>query len=262
MGEAKRRREDARSAVLSDNLYKDMMRFAYEHTCDVLDNADAELVEALSTIYISRNAAIDTIIDSFPQGRIACGDKCAFCCHQMVTCRPFEIFVIAKALHTSKSAEELQSIRDKLWVGRTLPLVAGARYGHNFPCPLLVQNSCAIYADRPMACRQYVSSAKQLCQHAFDGLTDDPPFNVDMRMKGTAINVGIDCALYSRGRLDVEPVELCRALLLALDRPDESFDIWINRGSPFAACKVQSQDEPSYTDFLCALVDKLQRQRA
>jgi hypothetical protein len=48
-------------------------------------------------------------------------------------------------------------------------MIAGSRYfREGVPCPFLENESCSIYADRPMTCREYhVSTPAELCREIY-----------------------------------------------------------------------------------------------
>lgn len=99
---------------------------------------------------------------------IACRDKCSYCCHQYVGVVPPEVFRLADAVRADRSrAGDVASV-----IARCAPLRGlspEVRVGRKLPCPLLVDNRCSTYAQRPLVCRQTTSLDLSGCLEEFEG---------------------------------------------------------------------------------------------
>lgn len=83
---------------------------------------------------------------SYAEGLVACKSGCSACCHMTVELGQVEADYIAT--NTSFRAKRLKHDRKNA----TTPWV-----DKNRPCPFLKDNSCSIYAYRPLSCRLHVN---------------------------------------------------------------------------------------------------------
>jgi Fe-S-cluster containining protein len=95
---------------------------------------------------------------------VECRAGCSFCCHQNVEVTIPEAILVANAirgpidprhailLDTATATASLTQ-HDRMKTGRA--------------CPLLVDDDCSVYADRPMLCRALLSSDAKRCETAF-----------------------------------------------------------------------------------------------
>lgn len=122
--------------------------------------------------------------------KASCKNRCSACCRQMVPISSSEAYALSALLDAmpksrkSKVKERfssaIETLSKKGWVARldeyeTLnPEEQTNVYQEYFlegiPCPLLEDDSCSIYEDRPAICREYlVTSDPDKCTDPFDG---------------------------------------------------------------------------------------------
>lgn len=247
MGEAKRRRNNPTASVAAlAKTSRAVFVEAYQRTGEALERHDANIVQALLETYKGRNFAIDMALRQFHQmGGAACGEGCHACCHQVVMCDPFEALNIAKYILERKDKAFIDKVLASLRALAPLPLDANARYGADKPCPLLENGRCSIYEVRPRPCRTVLSGSREACDACLAGKETPIPYIMDGIQIASSLNLGIQLALSSRKRLEVEPVELTRSLLLALEDFDKTAAMWLMGHDPFASCRVERPPELS-----------------
>ena len=117
--------------------------------------------------------------------QVSCRAGCGACCRQMVPVSPAEAFGIRmttegmKAMRRKKTLQRfavtltrldkaglLESLRERHILGEAeLAALDRAYFGAGVACPVLEDESCGIYADRPLACREYlVTSPAKFCK--------------------------------------------------------------------------------------------------
>lgn len=127
----------------------------------------------------------DTMVDlsvraAAERGRaLACKVGCGACCRQLVPISRIEARRIAEvvdalpeprrsivrerfsdAIEGLRSAGLLERLRDAKSIDVEELSALGEQYFRlGIPCPLLENESCSIYADRPLICRQYIVSS-------------------------------------------------------------------------------------------------------
>jgi Putative zinc- or iron-chelating domain len=154
MGEAKRKRAKAAGSMDDPNFQKSIVTQSFEQTCKLLDEPQLDDFRALILTHRGRDGMLDQAAMTYAHsGKAECQAGCSACCHQMVLCTPFEVFSIARHLLDSKTAADLEAVKDRLERLAGLPLHPDARYGIQNPCALLDNNRCSIYEQRPSVCR-------------------------------------------------------------------------------------------------------------
>jgi hypothetical protein len=211
---------------------------AFEQTCKLLDDPQLDTLRSLIHTHRGRDQMLDqTTAAHAKAGKAECGAGCAFCCHQMVLCTPFEIFSIAQYLFTTKTLAEIAVIKDRLAILAPLPLEARVRYDAKHPCALLENDRCTIYEQRPSACRTLLSASRTACRDSLAANSGTVPFIIDPARVSSLLQLAIDFALVSRANLFIERVELSRALLIALTDFDAVLARWGNGENPFPDCQ-------------------------
>lgn len=215
---------------------------AFEETRRQFDGyKDVGTLDLLGHVMRGRNQAVDEIAHDFATDAGAeCGAGCAFCCYQMVLCAPFEIFIIAKHLLDTRSAQEIGEIKQRLVGLAAVPLDAQHRTKADSPCALLDGNRCGIYDYRPSLCRTMLSTSRDACEaHLKTGL-GTVPFIAEPVVIAFLMQLGIDYALIAK-RFSTEKVELARALLIALNDFDKVFSGWLMGKDVFPDCQPDRQ---------------------
>jgi hypothetical protein len=105
---------------------------------------------------------------------------------------------------------------------RCAPLVgveAAARMGAKLPCPMLVDNACAAYVERPFVCRQTAAYEVEPCMDGYegrDGLMRAPRRELSASSNAHVAMLG---AMKAAG-LNTDGHELAAALSAVVDDPD------------------------------------------
>jgi hypothetical protein len=111
------------------------------------------------------NRTIDEFIAA--GAAIQCRDGCSFCCYQNVDATIPEAIMVALRLvadddpRRAAVVETADAVKD---------LDDEARIATARPCPFLIDKSCSVYEDRPLACRSLTSPDAARCHQAMDDL--------------------------------------------------------------------------------------------
>jgi Fe-S-cluster containining protein len=141
-----------------------------------VDPGPMRLRDLVPTAYELTNILVERAIQREEKEgrRISCRSGCGICCCQMVPLSPPEVFYLIDRMErfdTSRRQEWLgrfETIAEELEKQRMLgplldpeysdePVLSIAReyFSLKRVCPFLVDQSCSIYDDRPVACREY-----------------------------------------------------------------------------------------------------------
>lgn len=156
--------------------------------------------------------------------RFDCKKGCAICCRLEVQVFPQEAFRIARTLRGQPGLESLVTALAE-HVQRHRGITDTRQRGF---CPLLVDGSCSIYEQRPLACRKMVSLDVERCKQMGESVPSDP----EMAFKADAVVSGTRKA-YARLKLPIENHELIASVLLALTDPTAE-ERWWNGEDVFA----------------------------
>ncbi|MBI3542477.1 MAG: YkgJ family cysteine cluster protein [Deltaproteobacteria bacterium] len=174
----------------------------------------ADAAHALAAKFVAKEgAAVKT----------ACEEGCSYCCHQPATVFPFEAIRIARVLKESLSNERLEALEEKM--KSRVKGLKGASVRKNIndktACPLLVDDCCSIYANRPLTCRLAHSFSVKRCRVSFqkDRTKVEIPISLELLTGISGIIEGAFERLPEKG-LDANLYELCSAVLAALADPD------------------------------------------
>jgi Fe-S-cluster containining protein len=160
---------------------------------------------------------IDATVHGLRDVRIACGQGCSHCCVISVTVSAPEAIYVGK-LVTAMGADAIERVRAANEVTRQFELAEREQHPHD--CPMLQNNSCTIYENRPKACRQAASTDANICARSHRGLTGE---QVPSPAAYTGSRVAYATALHaalSHAGLDTAAYEFNAALVRVLDTPD------------------------------------------
>jgi Fe-S-cluster containining protein len=122
----------------------------------------------LQVIAVAEHAAglVDQTTGAPHRPPFACREGCAWCCHKVVGSGAPEVFRILDYLERNASPEELRNTRDRvLRLEAQRDALTGDRWAAaRLPCPLLVNDRCAVYPVRPLTCRGYGSTDAAACE--------------------------------------------------------------------------------------------------
>jgi hypothetical protein len=183
---------------------------------------------------------------------LACKRGCSYCCHTFVSVFAPEVFRAASWLRTHRPqvVERLIEL-----TGATANLDLDQRHGAHLPCPLLQENECSIYSERPLVCRKAVSPSVDACRVEFDGGSIGIQMPYVHISFSNDVNLALQIALRSAGLPDVS-YEFSAALRAALANPDSERD-WLCGHNIFDG--VYQEQRPADLD---SMVSALTRQLA
>lgn len=154
-----------------------------------------------------------------PKEPVACRAGCSYCCHQVVSARAAEIFLLARAIRAlPEEAAARLTERVMAAAAATRDMRVEERHRRNVPCPLLEDGRCSVYANRPLACRAFASTDMEACRRAFAHEPAQIPVpRSAMVLRGLLTQAGE--AASRAARLPDDQYELIGALAIALADP-------------------------------------------
>ncbi len=168
-----------------------------------------------------------------------CEKGCSYCCYQPATVFPFEAIRIAEILKNSRSKDELTTLVEKLnaRVGAFQDGSVKKNVNNKTACPLLVEERCSVYDNRPLTCRMAHSFSVKRCSQSFekDRLKVQIPMSLGLLTGISGIIEGAFEQLPEEG-LDGNLYELCSAVLAALADPAAGLKWATGDSSVFKSC--------------------------
>lgn len=163
---------------------------------------------------------LDKTMHKMPQASaVQCAKGCSFCCHTAVSVSAPEVFRIVRLIEANDAGSPLgrEAVvqRAKARAASTIDAVMMLRDA----CPLLVEGNCGVYENRPMGCRQFVSTSMEGCRSAAKSGNGNLPFVPAAANAGVIVRSLLLGAAASLG-LPVDTYELSSALVVALETPD------------------------------------------
>lgn len=160
---------------------------------------------------------IEATVQGLKDIRIACGQGCSHCCVVSVTVSAPEALYVGK-LVSAMGAEAVARVRAAHAVTGQFDLHEREKHPHD--CPLLQDNSCSIYENRPKACRQAASMDAGACARVHRSLANEqvpspPAYDGSRIAYATALHAAL-----SQAALDTAAYEFNAALVRVLDTPD------------------------------------------
>jgi len=112
---------------------------------------------------------------------IQCKQGCTYCCHFKVDVSANEVFAIVEHVQSTFTPDQLEKLIQKATNNKSkLAMLSQAkRIVTNIACPLLEDNACSIYAQRPSMCRKIHSTNVDACQHSYDNPEDNNVENAE-----------------------------------------------------------------------------------
>ena len=172
---------------------------------------EVSLFSAIKKMYDSIDILIDSLtVYAKQQGQVVdCKKGCEWCCHQPIYALSYEMQYLnafVKENFDDKTQEEIKK-RAENKNNKLKKLQNSDLLNSKFPCPLLVNGSCAAYQARPMACRIYLSSDVNSCLKFYKPPSDEKsiPALLDFPLKaGKMMNEGFKAAIKTGGLSSVE----------------------------------------------------------
>jgi len=185
----------------------------------------------------------DKIIDP-DSPKVACKEKCHWCCHQSVGVTAPEVFRITKFIDENISAKEKQKLTNNLEKldGMSRGKTTSQRAKLDMPCAFLNYGKCQIYEARPLACRRQTSYDIDACKKAkpkgfpFGSIVSEKAQLVAFTGSIQGMVKGLNNMLPTH---EINELDLTASVLETLK--DESMpDKWLNGQTCFSECKLNT----------------------
>lgn len=217
---------------------------------DIARALKAKLIERDNPLRAGEAAAItqnlfEASLKRYPaRVEIACKKGCTYCCHGFVGAVPPEIFRIA---HTLSSRMPSGLTRADISAKATLlgSMSPAARVGAKLACPLLIDNACSTYGERPLVCRQATSLMLPACIEEFEGhygASDKIEVSSAHLTHAGNAHVALLGAMLSAD-LPTTAYEFASSLDVALSLPDAE-SRWLAGEEIFRSCKNPVERQP------------------
>lgn len=173
---------------------------------------------------------IDEIRANAP--RLGCKSGCAWCCYQNVEVTIPEAILIAAHI----GADDPRRAKIAEAAATLSGLDHGERARTGKPCPLLVDNRCSVYDDRPLMCRGMMAADSESCRSAYEAAVagqENPPIELYQMAQYFMLGdqAGMRGILKDMG-LQYDLVEMTRAVAAILADPD-IVERWLAREPAF-----------------------------
>ncbi len=181
-------------------------------------------------------------IDQSPgRAERACRAGCAFCCYSHAEIYPLDAISVAHYLKRTQSPEQLAVVEERLRnrVRAKRPMSIDERKQANLRCALLAEDdTCSVYAARPLVCRGYSSLSVAKCEEAYlnPAAPNTAPFDYHARIWTVSVADGMRDAQKAKG-IDAQRYELNSAVSCALVTPDAA-EKWIQGQDVFRDCLI------------------------
>lgn len=252
MGEAKRRKEANKGSMLDILQGNDIASYKCAQAIAEMwtdaknpdDDSDANFIIKIRGMLDGITQLIDIATKVYHEkGKAECARGCYFCCRQMVTMSPVELFVLSYHIMLRFSEEEYKTFAERLNTFIDLPVNAREMAGRW--CPLLVKNECSVYDVRPISCRTHLSQSREKCEST-DLFGANVPYIGNTKVVGLSCRMAIEYILMRDYGVNIEPVELTHGLLIVLQDFQGVFEAWANGKNVFIQAQEQDK-EFSYT---------------
>ncbi len=152
---------------------------------------------------------------------IQCKKGCSYCCYFRVDVSANEVFAISEHMKTTFSSKqlELHLKKAKNTKKEVSMLSQSKRVSTNVACPLLIDNTCSIYAIRPAMCRKIHSTNVDACKQSYDNPEDTTIENAEHPVLAAITTTMLTAARdgFKSRKLDDVVYDLSEVLILALE---------------------------------------------
>lgn len=185
----------------------------------------------------------DKIVDpSSP--KVACKDKCHWCCHQSVVVTAPEVFRLTKFIKDNFKEKDKSNILNKLegLDSKSRGKTPTQRAKLNKPCAFLNFGRCQVYEVRPLACQRQTSYDLGDCKKAmskgfpFGSIVSEKAQLVAYNGAMLGMIEGLKNELPSN---ELNGLELISAVLTAL-KDEGVVDRWLNGEECFSECQLNT----------------------
>lgn len=179
--------------------------------------------------------SVELTRNSLSQIAVACQNGCSHCCNGWVTSSAPEILHLAKII---KKRGDAAIERVKLAFEATNAISLQERNQLHLACPLLLENSCSVYPDRPKACRMAASQDAQTCFRVFKESSGESIPTPALYITGLAAHVIALAAALRHGGFPPLIYEFTSGLHAALLREDAE-KAWLAGEAVFSAARTE-----------------------
>lgn len=149
---------------------------------------------------------------------LACRKGCSHCCNIWTDAYAPEIFFAAKQAVRNGYDATNNLLRNTAQFSSKVTFAQRDKLP--IPCPLLIEDNCGIYKQRPLNCRTAISLDEEACRKAFiDSAEIDIPVASGWSNLGQIFSMALKGALFHAG-LPCEPYEWNSAVHLAAGDPE------------------------------------------
>ncbi len=195
-------------------------------------------IELLPVLQQFTDSVVDISIKNIVQNgkSVSCKQGCAACCRQLVRVTESEAYLLYELIETMPKKrrnaiwerfDEAIEILEELELIMPLEDINDMTSEENreldekyfnlkIPCPFLEKETCSIYHNRPLACREYlVTSPAENCSNPFDNVIERVPIAGSIAVAAAQMEESVNSTY-------VRQVPLILAPVLAEESPDES----------------------------------------
>lgn len=208
-----------------------LMRRLHDHLAKARRTHD--LAPVLEYLYGRMQGSLAALRDV----RIGCKRGCWFCCTTWVDATPPELIFAMRGVR--RQSPKARRAASSFATFGALPFAERGRTVA--PCPMLEDNACSIYDDRPALCRAAASTDAATCQKTFLMQSEEPFMAPVVYVRtGTDYALALAAALKQAG-LDHRTLELMggMARVLATDNAEAR---WLDGEDIFAGLQTGPHD--------------------
>lgn len=182
------------------------------------------------------HSTIDATVRGLRDIPIGCKKGCSHCCYTWVSIAGPEALYTAKVL---KQRDDASIAKVRLADEQTKQYDFHSR--PPYPCPLLNEDICSIYENRPKACRLASSANAEICASAYHSIEDSDVPTPVMYMTARGMYATAIAASLRHAKLPHYAYEFNAAVVRALDT-DEAEQRWLSGEDIFADIRRDPED--------------------
>ncbi len=198
--------------------------------------AKDNLIAVVETAFVFAAGVRSKIVN--PQApRVACKDKCHWCCHQAVAVTPAETLTLVNHINETFSKKDKTAQIKKLEAldKKSRGLNIQQRSKLNMPCAFLSFGRCSIYEARPMSCRRLTSYDERDCK-THGKIESEKATLIAYNGTMQGLESGLESALPNHQHATLD---LTAAALTALKDPAVGNN-WVNGKPGFSGCELNN----------------------
>lgn len=181
----------------------------------------------------------ETFLQEF-QPALACREGCDYCCYPPVAATIPEVANIVAYVLSQMPQEQQLSLQERVReVHEETSGMSGQERSHtNIACPYLEEGRCSVYPVRPLACRGFNSTDREVCEAVFANPANPPkvPTFVPILVCAQGMKEGLAAGLLRQG-LANPMVDLVKGSAKLFASLDESLEHWLEGEDVFADCR-------------------------